>query len=216
MKYVAAAFAIVLSLVPLARAQERDFLTEDEIDQVREAQDPNDRVFLYTNFAKTRVELVRQLMATPKPGRSLLIHDTLEDYTKIIEAIDTVTDDALKRHVDISKGLAYVQAGEKEMSAKLEKLKQNPPQDYGRYEFAMQQAVEATSDSNDLNAEDLTKRASDVKAADARDKKSREEVMTAKEVDERKANEKKTAPHQGRKAPTLMKPGEQPGPQQVQ
>ncbi|HZU28620.1 MAG TPA: hypothetical protein VFA04_24055 [Bryobacteraceae bacterium] len=216
MKFIAAAFAVVLSISAVIQAQDRDFLTEDEIDQIRVAQDPNARLYLYINFAKTRAELVRQLMTTPKPGRSVLIHDTLEDYTHIIEAIDTVSDDALKRHIDISKGMEFVRAGEKEIAAKLAKLQENPPADYARYEFAMQQAVEATGDSEDLSAEDLGKRAADVKAADARDKKERESVMTAKEVGERHDNEKKAAPNGGRKAPTLMKPGEQPGPQQVQ
>lgn len=215
MKLILPVFAILISLAPIARAQERDFLTEDEIDQIRDAQDPNERLFLYANFAKTRLELVRQLIANPKAGRSLLIHDTLEDYTHIIEAIDTVADDALKRKVDISKGMAYVRAGEKDMAAKLAKLQENPPQDYARYEFVMQQAAEATTDSADLSAEDLGKRTADVNAAEARDKKERESVMTPKEVSERKADEKKTAPNHGRKIPTLMKPGEQQGPQQV-
>lgn len=216
MKFAAAALAIILALTPLARAQERDFLTEDEIDQIREAQDPNERLFLYINFAKTRVELVRQLMTTPRPGRSLLIHDTLEDYTKIIEAIDTVADDALRRKTDISKGMEFVTAGEKEMGAKLAKLQEKPPDDYARYQFVMDQAVEATQDSAELSASDLSRRAADVTAAAEKDKKERESLMTAKEDSERKAADAKTSPTQGRKRPTLMKPGEKAGPQQVQ
>jgi len=217
MKFAAGVLALVFSLAPVLRAQERDFLTEDEIDQIREAaQDPNVRLALYLQFAKARFELVRQLMATPKPGRTLLIHDTLEDYTKIIEAIDTVADDALKHKVDISKGMQLVATTEKDMAAKFEKLQDNPPQDFARYEFVMQQAIEATQDSAELSGEDLHQRAAEVTAADAKDKKERESVMTAKEVSERKEADQKAAPNQGRKAPTLMKPGEQPGPQQVQ
>ena len=209
MKFAALFAAGLLALGSMALAQDRDFLTEDEIDQVRLAQDPNMRLALYLQFAKARVELVRQLIATPKPGRSLLIHDTLEDYTHIIEAIDTVGDDALKRHVDISKGMELVKSSEKEMASKLARLEDNPPQDYARYEFVMQQAVEATKDSADLSDEDLHQRAADVEAANAKDKKERESVMTPREVSERKAADQKAAPNQGRKAPTLLKPGEQ-------
>ena len=39
-----------------------------------------------------------------KAGRSLLIHDTLDDYAKIIEAIDVVSEDALKKKRDIAEG----------------------------------------------------------------------------------------------------------------
>ena len=217
MKFAAGILVLVFSLAPGLRAQERDFLTEDEIDQIRlAAQDPNVRLALYLQFAKARFELVRQLMATPKAGRTLLIHDTLEDYTKIIEAIDTVADDALKHKVDITKGMQLVESSEKDMAAKLEKLQDNPPQDFARYEFVMQQAIEATQDSAELSGEDLHQRAAEVTAADAKDKKERESVMTAKEVSERKEADQKAAPNQGRKVPTLMKPGEQPGPQQVQ
>lgn len=208
MRFAAVIAAILVSLGSVSRAQERDFLTDDEIDQVRVTQDPNERLALYLQFAQARVELVRQLIAKPKPGRTLLIHDTLEDYTKIIEAIDTVGDDALKRKIDISKGMALVKSGEKDMAVKLAKMEENPSQDYSRYEFAMQQALEATQDSADLSGEDLQQRAADVNAASAKDKQERESVMTAKEVSERKEADQKVAPNGGRKIPTLLKPGE--------
>ncbi|MBS1875599.1 MAG: hypothetical protein JSU00_20465 [Acidobacteria bacterium] len=203
MRFVLALMALALA----APAQDRDFLTADEADQVREAQEPNARLQLYVKFAQERLELLKQLMTSTKPGRTLLIHDTLEDYTHIIEAIDTVADDALKRKADIAVGMKAVAEGEKQMAETLNKMNENPGKDFARYEFAMQQAMETTQDSLDLSNENLNTRAGQVEAKEKKEKAEREAMMSEGEVKEKKAAEKKTEQTK-RKVPTLRRPGE--------
>lgn len=203
------ALAICLSLaLPLA-GQRRDFLTADEVDQVRLAQEPNQRLMLYAQFARQRAELVRQLAAKEKAGRSVTIHDTLEDYTKIIEAIDTVTDDALRRKLPLDLGIDAAVKAEKEMAEVLKKIEESAPKDLARYEFVLKEAIEATEDSLDLAAKGLKDRSAAVSERDARDRKQREEVMQPTDLEEKRAAEKKEA-EQKRKAPTLRRKGEAP------
>jgi hypothetical protein len=187
----------------------RDFLTADEVDQVRLAQDPNDRLKLYLHFARQRVELLKQLLAKDKPGRSAMIHSTLEDYTKIIEAIDTVADDALRRRIEIGPGVSAVVKEEKDLLGALEKIAQSKPKDASRYEFALQQAIETTRDSLEISQEDLKTRTRAVLDREAKERKERESLMQPKDLEEKKAQEAKEA-QQKKKVPTLRRKGEVP------
>jgi hypothetical protein len=192
-------------------AQDRDFLTPNEADQVREVQEPSERLQLYIHFAKQRMDLAEQYLAKDQPGRSIFIHNALEDYSRIIEAIDSVSDDALRHKLAIDKGLISVIAAEKGFLEQLKKIEDSNPRDLDRYKFALDDAIDTTSDSRDLALSDSTKRSAELAASDAREKKGRESVMTTKELSERK----KTAEQQDeqkKKVPSLLKPGEKPQP----
>ncbi|HTP33928.1 MAG TPA: hypothetical protein VMJ75_17235 [Candidatus Acidoferrales bacterium] len=191
-------------------AWQRDFLNADEIDQIREAQEPNLRLKLYADFAKARVDLVQNLLSKDKPGRSGMIHDALEDYSKILDAIDTIADDAAARKTDIKPGLTAVANMYKALLPQLKKIQDNRPKDVDRYDFALTQAVETTSDSLDLANEDLGKRGKDVEARQDKQKKTIEAEMgnPAAASDKPKTDDAKSDDPPKRKPPTLMRPGE--------
>jgi len=190
-------------------AQDRDFLTGDEVNQVRLVQERNERLQLYMLFAKQRVDQVESLLKREKAGRSILIHDLLEQYTKIIEAADTVTDDALKRKVDVGLGVKALAEAEKGLLGRLERVRDAKPKDMGRYELVLETAIEATKDSFELAQEDLAGRGQSVIDRDAREKKERDALLSTREQNEKKVSEKKEAETQSkRKAPTLRKKGE--------
>jgi hypothetical protein len=203
----------LLAAAPLA-AQQHDFLTADEVDQIREAQEPNARLNLYAKFAKERVQMVKSLLSKEKAGRSILIHDALDDYAKIIDAIDDVSDQAVAKHADLKVGLAAVARMEQDALPVLKRVQESNPKDLERYEFVLKTAIDTTRDSLDLAETDVGTRTRDVEAREAKEKKSIEDSMTPVERANRKAEDEKAAAktdaeqEKQRKAPTLMRPGE--------
>ena len=204
-----AALLICLA-APLCLPQDRDFLTPNEIAQIREAQDPNDRLVLYVKFASQRLDLVQQYLAKDKPGRSLFIHNYLEDYNHIIEAMDAVSDDALLHHKDIDQGAIAALNAEHDFLEKLNKIQNSEPKDLDRYKFLLSEAIDTTTDSQEAGKQDTSKRAGELAAAKDKEQKDREALMPKKEVSSRK-KDAAAQEEPKRKIPSLLKPGEKVG-----
>src|ERR1035438_3353696 len=188
---------MVCLMLAVPAAPQHDFLNSGEVQQIRDAQEPNLRLKLYADFSKARIDLVKNLLGKDKPGRSAMIHDVLEEYCKILDAIDTVADDAIARHVDVQAGLGAVAAIEKDMLPLLRKFQDSQPKDLDRYDFVLQQAIETTTDSLDAEEEDLGKRTEEVKSRVDQEKRERMESMSpvereAKQAADQKADEKRT------------------------
>lgn len=206
--------ALLASLCLPAVAQ-RDFLTPDEVEQLRLVQEPGPRLQLYLRYAQQRVDMLEQLFAKRQTGRSGLIHDTLEQITQIIEAIDMNIDDAIRRQRPLEK-LEGIVSAQKELLAKLEALAQREEPDRARYQFALDTALETLRDSIEMNEQDLKDRTLSVQEKEKTLREEREQLLAPerkaeleKERGRIEAEKQGVAP--GKKKPTLLKPGEKPG-----
>lgn len=203
---------LFLLLMPPAALAQRDFLTADEVDQVRLAQEPDLRIPLYQKFAEQRISLLEQLFSQQKAGRSGMIHDTLEQYTQIIEAIDTFIDDALARKKPITS-LAALTSAQRAMLAKLEKFKESNPADLERYQFVLDNAIDTTRDSIEMSEVDLKTRTLEVESREAEIKREREQLMTPeRKAEAQKKQESEKAAE--KKKPSLYRKGEKEASQQ--
>lgn len=196
-------------------AQDRDFLTTDEVEQVRLTQEPNARLMLYNKFAEARILQIEDLLKTGKTGRSVLIHDLLEDLVDILDTIDVVADDALLNNMDISQGMEDVVKRHTVIAESLKKIEAMELKDRGRYQFQLQMAIDTVEDALELAQEDLAQRKGDVLAKEKKEEAEREAMRTPEDVAERKEAAKKQAEvdkktGRTRKPPTLYKPGEKP------
>jgi hypothetical protein len=203
------ALLCLLALAASAAAQ-ADFLTAAEIEDIRDAQEPNARLETYARFAKQRVDLVRNLLAKDKPGRTILIHQALEAYAKILDAMDDVTDDALARKVDVRKGIAAVERVETDTISTLRRVQETKPKDLDSYSFSLEQAIETASDSLDAARQDLGERTAGIRAREQKEKLDRAAAMAPADGSVNQSAEAKAAQKEQKKAPTLMRPGEKP------
>jgi hypothetical protein len=143
---------LVLCCIALG-AQAREFLTDREIDQVREAQEGNDRMKLYVQFARARLDgIERELAAAGKAAKPLeergaRIHDLLFEYGKILDAIDDLSDTWKTQRILVRKGVSFVVHAEPELLKRLQAIDEQNPPDREAYRFVLSEAIEGTESS---------------------------------------------------------------------
>ena len=86
----------------------------------------------------------RATARNPMFNASIPPHVTTTSFGEKLQpnAIDTVTDDALKRKIAVDEGVAAVAQAEKEMLPALKKFEESEPKDISRYQLSLKQAIE--------------------------------------------------------------------------
>lgn len=148
------AYSLLAFLVVIpCRAQQRgdDPLTDTEIDQIRDAaQSPDERLKLYEDFAKARLDAVEQSRTDPQvKDHAKAIHDHLQDFLSLYDELNKNVDNFADRKEDLRKALKIVIDGDTDFQVKLRHLEEASAATAGdktQYEFLLTTALHAVDD----------------------------------------------------------------------
>ncbi len=176
--------AAALAASVAASAQQREFLSDTEIDQVREAQEPSGRIRLYVQFAKDRLDALDKQLAQESAQRAGAVHDLLYEYDRIVDAIGDTVDLAATKHALVRKGLAVAVKEVPEFLKRLRAVEAKNPKDIEEYRFILEEAIETTQSGLEDFKGELAKLPLDRKAEKELEKEDRKR-KNAKESPEK-------------------------------
>jgi hypothetical protein len=153
---------LIAALPGVAQHHRRDPLTDLEIERIRDAaQLPEERLKLYIEFARARLDKLAQARADEKtPDRDQLTRDALQEFLDVYDELDTNVDTYADRGDDLRKALKPVIEADTEFGSKLRAFKSSlgtRPESAKDFTFLLGSALEAIDagmkDHRDLLAE---------------------------------------------------------------
>lgn len=160
------AVLLLIGLVTAAQDHRRDPLNDLEINKVRDtAKMPDERLKLYVEFARARLDRLQQSHLDPKAAnRDEQMHDALQDFLDIYDELNDNVDTFADRGDDIRKPLKAVIEADTEFGSKLRAFKSSlagSREEAAKYDFLIGSALDGVDagakDHRDLLAEQETK-----------------------------------------------------------
>ena len=145
----ASAFAAMLLLTIAQAQQQPDFLSPGEAEKIRDAQDPNERIKLFLDFAEDRLKKLQYelKLATPQVHKRELLNGLLNEYSGCIDEAADRVQQGQQKGVQIRPAIMDM---EKRAKAYLETLKTiegaNGPE-LASYKESLDDAIAGTQDA---------------------------------------------------------------------
>jgi len=195
---------LVAAAAPGLRAQDKgDFLTEEEQDKVREAQDPSDRIKLYLEIEQSRLDRFETFRANPaesKYDNGGFLDHLLGQYVSVTDELKNWIEDQYDRNGDMRAGLhALLDAGPKQLE-QLRRIQQTPDAYAADYKSSLKDAIDDLTDTLDGGTKALAdqekkfgamkrEEKEDAQAAKLREKEEKKRTKEEKKI---KKKEKKS------------------------
>jgi len=144
--------AATLGGVPSARSappQKKEYLSETEADEIRDAGVTGPRIVLFANFAADRIKKLRYEFAHLDPAdekRAERLNSLISGYAACIDDAADLVDLGIEKQQDIREGVKALQARLKEFLPYLQELSANGPE-RETYKDNLDDAIEATQDA---------------------------------------------------------------------
>jgi len=145
-------FVVFMAIAPGRSQRRSDPLTPEEIDLLRDsAIEPEPRMKLYVQFARSRLVKLEQMRADPKvTDRPAQTHQMLEDFLAVYNELNDNLDNFEGRRADLRKAMRFVIEGDTEFQAKLRALKDDvsaSKEDVSQYQFILSDTLETVDNS---------------------------------------------------------------------
>lgn len=135
-----------------ARAQKPDYLSDEEEDKIRDAQEPSERIEVYLTLAQTRLDRIEEFCGKPMDPQydnGAYIDHLLEEYISITEDLKNWIQDQYDRRGDMRKGLHKVlEMGPKQLD-ELRRIQQSPDAYAADYAKSLRDAKDGFTDALD-------------------------------------------------------------------
>ena len=200
--------ALLMSLAPPARtagAQKPDYLSDEEEEKVRDAQEPSERIEIYLTLAQTRLDRLEDFRSKPMDPQydnGAYIDHLLDEYISITEDLKNWIQDQYDRRGDMREGLRNVlKMGPKQLE-ELRRIQQSPDAYAADHAKSLREAQDDFTDALDGATKalgDQVKMFGELKRAEkaeAQSEKTRmkEEKKHSKEEEKLRKKERKQNP----------------------
>jgi hypothetical protein len=184
------ALLMAISLPAAWGAEKGDFLTDAEIERLRDAQDPSERIAAYLEFGQLRLARLddyRNRPANPDYDVPEYLEAQLDEFIRITDALKDWIEDHYNRHIDMRVGLKkFLELGPHQIE-QLHHIEESPDPYSAGYHQSLIDAIDDFADALDGATKALseqTKMFGELK---------RQEQATAQSIKENEKEEKKRA-----------------------
>jgi hypothetical protein len=135
-----------------AQAQKPDYVSDEEEDKIRDAQEPSERIEVYLTLAQTRLDRIEEFRSKPMDPQydnGAYIDRLLDEYISLTDDLKNWIQDQYDRRGDMRKGLQKVlEVGPKQLNG-LRRIQESPDPYAADYAKSLRDAKDDFADALD-------------------------------------------------------------------
>jgi hypothetical protein len=137
---------MLLAATPSFAQAKKDPLTDQQIEDVREAGDkPLERIKLFVGYVDERAKEIHSINADPiAQNKDLRLHNLMEEFTRLSDELQDNMDNFDQQHADLRKVLKEIIDKTGEWTTVL-----NEPKPSAQYDFVRKTALDANQSAHD-------------------------------------------------------------------